>query len=103
MSISIGRVQIKVTDGSALILASYNTTQPTSAQSDMQHTLVSTQPVVIQSRDPRPLTIAVRTGGGVLGSRTCNGNVTVSVDLLNARIRGRRDYKLVTIVFTLPW
>ncbi|RUS84625.1 hypothetical protein EGW08_007597, partial [Elysia chlorotica] len=80
-------VTIAVTDGSADILASYSTTQPTSTQNDMQHTLVPAQPAVIQSRDPRPLTIAVKTVGGATGLRTCAGNVTVSVDLLNARIQ----------------
>ena len=54
----------------------------------MRHTLTPAQPAVIQSRDPRPLTIAVRTMGGASGLRTCGGNVTVSVDLLNARIQG---------------
>ncbi|KAK3783638.1 hypothetical protein RRG08_063038 [Elysia crispata] len=80
-------VTITVTDGSADILASYTTTKPTSTRSDMRHTLTPAQPAVIQSRDPRPLTIAVRTMGGASGLRTCGGNVTVSVDLLNARIQ----------------
>ncbi|GFS08872.1 collagen alpha-1(XIV) chain [Elysia marginata] len=78
---------LTVTDGSVDILASYTTATPTSTQNDMQHTLVPAQPIVIQSRDPRPLTIAVQTMGGALGSRTCSGSVTVSVDLLNARIQ----------------
>ncbi|KAK3780551.1 hypothetical protein RRG08_007403, partial [Elysia crispata] len=80
-------VTITITDGSADILASYTTTKPTSTQSDMRHTLTPAQPAVVQSRDPRPLTIAVRTMGGASGLRTCGGNVTVSVDLLNARIQ----------------
>ncbi|GFO49026.1 collagen alpha-1(xiv) chain [Plakobranchus ocellatus] len=80
-------VQIRVSDGSVDILASYNTNRPTAAQQDMQHTLVPAQPVVIQSRDPRPLTIAVKTGGGASIPNQCTGNFTISVDLLSVRIQ----------------